>query len=221
MKFRTIIYSIGALIVLSSCTPTNEKRGQEMAANYLKGVLFHYGSYEPIQTVVDSAFMSLANDKEAIDLMEEMTNLVGKAIKYSEDLNQSERLMEIWAPDGYDSAFRSGQYRRAKEEKERNQRLLDNAKKQIEKQFDKIKTRQSQIKKGDFGGWKVYHKFKSLNGYATVDLFGEYVFLCDEDFNVQFAYPKESYDVNSKMMETIEVSNSISEFMDNMQDLVI
>lgn len=74
------------------------------------------------------------------------------------------------------------------------------------------------IKIGDFDGWKVYHKFKSLNGAGTVDLFGEYIFLCDSDFNEKSAYPKEDYDTIAKVMDAISTSDDISEMIEKVQD---
>lgn len=74
------------------------------------------------------------------------------------------------------------------------------------------------LKIGDFNGWKVYHKFKSLNGAGTLDLFGEYVFFCDEDFNEKSAYPKEDYEAISKVMIAISSSNDISDMIEKVQE---
>ncbi|WP_289202816.1 hypothetical protein, partial [Bacteroides acidifaciens] len=181
-------------------------------------------SYEPLQTKVDSSFVALSTDREAIELTLDMLKLFQSAQEYADKIESAESSMEIWSPSGYSSAYSKGEYRRAKEERDNNQRLLDKTKDRIQNQFSKIKSRQSYLeaeallKIGDFNGWKVYHKFKSLNGAGTLDLFGEYVFFCDEDFNEKSAYPKEDYEAISKVMIAISSSNDISDMIEKVQE---
>ena len=224
MKTKSLIITLVALIGLCSCGKSKEEKAQEMAANYLKGVLYHFDSYEPLQTKVDSSFVALSTDREAIELTLDMLKLFQSAQEYADKIESAESSMEIWSPSGYSSAYSKGEYRRAKEERDNNQRLLDKTKDRIQNQFSKIKSRQSYLeaeallKIGDFNGWKVYHKFKSLNGAGTLDLFGEYVFFCDEDFNEKSAYPKEDYEAISKVMIAISSSNDISDMIEKVQE---
>lgn len=224
MKTKSLIITLVALIGLCSCGQSKEEKAQEMAANYLKGVLYHFDSYEPLQTKVDSSFVALSTDREAIELTLDMLKLFQSAQEYADKIESAESSMEIWSPSGYSSAYSKGEYRRAKEERDNNQRLLDKTKDRIQNQFSKIKSRQSYLeaeallKIGDFNGWKVYHKFKSLNGAGTLDLFGEYVFFCDEDLNEKSAYPKEDYEAISKVMIAISSSNDISDMIEKVQE---
>jgi hypothetical protein len=224
MKTKSLIITLVALIGLCSCGQSKEEKAQEMAANYLKGVLYHFDSYEPLQTKVDSSFVALSTDREAIELTLDMLKLFQSAQEYADKIESAESSMEIWSPSGYSSAYSKGEYRRAKEERDNNQRLLDKTKDRIQNQFSKIKSRQSYLeaeallKIGDFNGWKVYHKFKSLNGAGTLDLFGEYVFFCDGDFNEKSAYPKEDYEAISKVMIAISSSNDISDMIEKVQE---
>lgn len=224
MKTKSLIITLVALIGLCSCGQSKEEKAQEMAANYLKGVLYHFDSYEPLQTKVDSSFVALSTDREAIELTLDMLKLFQSAQEYADKIESAESSMEIWSPSGYSSAYSKGEYHRAKEERDNNQRLLDKTKDRIQNQFSKIKSRQSYLeaeallKIGDFNGWKVYHKFKSLNGAGTLDLFGEYVFFCDEDFNEKSAYPKEDYEAISKVMIAISSSNDISDMIEKVQE---
>lgn len=226
MKTKTLIITLIALIGLCSCGKSQEEKAQSMAANYLKGVLYHYDSYEPLQTKVDSSFVALSTDKEAIELTLDMLKLFQSAQGYADKVENAESSMEIWSPSGYSSAFSKGEYRRAKEERDSNQELLDKTKDRIHKQFSKIKSRQSYLeaeaplKMGDFDGWKVYHKFKSLNGAGTLDLFGEYVFFCDKDFNVESAYSKEDFDAINKIMVAISESTELPELGEKLQEVI-
>ncbi|WP_289769254.1 hypothetical protein [Muribaculum intestinale] len=224
MKLKSLIIIATSLLSLSACGPTQEEKAQSMAANYLKGVLYHFDSYEPLQTKVDSSFVSLSSDEESIELTLDMLKLCQSAQKYANKIEMAERSMEIWSPNGYSSAFNKGKYRRAKEERNNNQELLDRTIDRIYKQFSKIKSRQSYLeveaplKIGEFDGWKVYHKFKSLNGAGTVDMFGEYVFFCDVNFNEKLAYSKEDYDALAKIMTIISSSDDISDMIEKIQD---
>lgn len=224
MKTKSLIITLVALIGLCSCGQSKEEKAQEMAANYLKGVLYHFDSYEPLQIKVDSSFVALSTDEEAIKLTLDMLKLFQSAQEYADKIESAESSMEIWFPSVYSSAFSKGEYCRAKEERDNNQELLDKTSDRIQKQFAKIKSRQSYLeaeailKMGDFNGWKVYHKFKSLNGAGTVDLFGEYVFFCDEDFSEKSAYSKEDYDAIAKIMTIISSSDDVSEMIEKVQD---
>lgn len=226
MKTKPLIITLIALIGLCSCGKSQEEKAQSMAANYLKGVLYHYDSYEPLQTKVDSSFVALSTDKEAIELTLDMLKLFQSAQGYADKVENAESSMEIWCPSGYSSAFSKGEYRRAKEERDSNQELLDKTKDRIHKQFFKIKSRQSYLeaeaplKMGDFDGWKVYHKFKSLNGTGTLDLFGEYVFFCDKDFNVESAYSKEDFDAINKIMVAISESTELPELGEKLREVI-
>ncbi len=224
MKLKSIIVITASILSLSACSPSNEEKAQTMAADYLKGVLYHFDSYEPLQTIVDSSFVALSTDEQAIKMTLDMIKLFNSAQEYANEVERAESFMEMWSPTGYDTAFSKGEYRRAKEERDNNQELLDKTKDRIQKQFSKIKSRQSYLeleavlKIGDFDGWKVCHKFKSLNGAGTVDLFGEYVFFCDKDFNEKAVYPKEDYDAIAKIMVAISSSDDISDMIDKIQD---
>lgn len=220
MKLKRPLISImtmGLLIAISACSQTKEEKAQEMAANYLKGVLYHFDSYEPLQTKVDSSFVSLSTDKEAIELTMDMLKLFQSAQGYADKVERAESSMEIWSPCGYSSAFSKGEYRRAKEKRDENQELLDKTRDRILNQFSKIKERQGTLDEGKFDGWKVYHKFKSLNGAGTVDLFGEYIFLCDTDLREETAYSKDDYDAISKVMNAISSSEDISEMIEKVK----
>lgn len=107
---------------------------------------------------------------------------------------------------------------RAKNERDKNQRLLNKTFDRIQTLIEKIKARQSDIKEGDFKGWKVYHKFKSLNGEGSMALFGEFIFFCDKDFNLEFAYSKEDIDAISKVIEAVLSSDNLHEFGEKLQE---
>lgn len=220
MKLKPLISIMGLLIALSACSTSKEEKAQEMAAHYLKGVIYNFDSYEPLQTKVDSSYVSLSTDKEAIELTKDMLKLFQLAQDYAKKVERAESSMEIWSPNGSSSAFIKGEYRRAKEKRNENQRLLDKTKERIQNQFSKIKSRQSNLDMGKVAGWKVYHKFKSLNVTGSTDSFGEYVFICDDKFIETSAYSKEDYDALNKIMIAISESTELSQFVDKLQDII-
>ena len=108
MKTKSLIITLVALIGLCSCGQSKEEKAQEMAANYLKGVLYHFDSYEPLQTKVDSSFVALSTDREAIELTLDMLKLFQSAQEYADKIESAESSMEIWSPSGYSSAYSKG-----------------------------------------------------------------------------------------------------------------
>lgn len=221
MKKFLILIIISASIGLYSCGKSSKEKAQDLAAEYLKGVLYHFDSYEPLETHVDSSFVSLANDKEAIEQTLDMIKFISSLEKIVREKEDAEITMDIYEPDNYSSAYSLGKYNRAKEERDRLQHRLEKAKENIQNRFEEIKARQAELKVGDFSGWRIYHKFKSLNGAKTIDLFGEYILFCDKEFNsIEFAYSKEEYDAISKMMEAIASSSNATEFAENIQGTI-
>lgn len=218
MKLKSALIVILSIFALSSCGPNKEEKAQNMAANSLKGVLFHFDSYEPLETKVDSLYTSFATDKEAINLTIDMLKLFQSAEEYAEKVERAEKSMEVWSPNTYSSTFGKGQYRRATEDRDGYQRRLEQTRDRIKKQFSLIKERQEAISEGKFDGWFVYHKFKSLNGPATVYIFGEYIFICDSEFKERMAYPKEEYDAICKIMTAISTSNDVPGMIEKLQE---
>ena len=220
MKTKCLKISLIAFLGLCSCGQSKEEKAQQMAAEYLKGTLYHFDSYEPLQIKVDSSFISLSCDNEAIELTLDMLKLFQSAEEYARKVERAESSMEIFTPNGFSSTYRRVEYKRAKNERDENKRLFDKTKDRIQTQFEKIKARQSAINDGAFNGWKVYHKFKSLNGARTLDLFGEYIFLCDKDFNVESAYTKEDFDAISKFIEAISESADLPELGEKLEEVI-
>lgn len=221
MKLRFCIIAIAAFIGFTSCEPSNEEKAQKMAAEYLKGTLFHFDSYEPLQTKVDSMFVSLSSDKEAIDLTLDLVKMFELADKYLENVTREESSMNIWEPNGYSSSYSKGEYEQAKKKRDENQASLERTRERIMTQFDKIKARQASIKTGEFNGWKVYHKFKSLNGSGTLDLLGEYIFLCDENFQEENVFSQDEYKQISLIIDAIAESDDVYGFVEKLQDIIM
>lgn len=220
MKTKSLIITLVAFLGLCSCEQSKEEKAQQMIVEYFKDKVYHFDSYKPLQTKVDSLFVSLAFDKEAIYLTLDMLKLFQLKEEYTNKIEDAESSMDIWSPDGYSSTYSRGEYKRAKKERDENKRRLDKTKDRIKAQFDKIKTRQSKIKTGVFDGWKVYHRLKCLNGAGTFDLFDEHIFLCDKNFNVKFECSKKDFEFLSKILNTIAVSDDVPEFVEKLQDVI-
>lgn len=206
-------------VFIFSCAPSNEERAKEMVANYLKGILYHYDSYEPITTTVDSLFVSVTTDEDAIAMTVEFFKMIRAANECAEKIQDAERSMEIWAPSGYSTSFGRMEYNQAKNEKEQQEQRFGKLQNKLNTQFSQIKKKQASLQTGEFSGWKVYQKFKSLNGAGTLDLFGEYIFLCDKNFENCRGYEKDEFDMLTKIIQAIGKSEDISDLQDNLMDI--
>lgn len=216
MAMKKLLILLTIIFGLSSCIPSNEKKAEQMAAKYIKEILYHPESYEPIETRVDSSFISM-------DLLNETKNLF-KLLQiiqeYASKSNRAERTMAIYVPSGYYSGYGTVEYRQAKQEFDRYQRLLQEKTEQLINQFDKIKSLQSATRDHNFNGWFVYHRYSGSNGLGNV-LTGEFIFLCDKNFNIKEAYPIEEYNIMIKVMDIIMQSKDLQDFVDMTEEFSI
>lgn len=213
MAMKKLLILLTIIFGLSSCVPSNEKKAEQMAAKYIKEILYHPESYKPIKTRVDSSAISIEIINESKNILE----LFKILNEYLTKIHDAEDSMEAYAPVGYFGGYGNVKYRRAKQDYERYQRLLKEKSNIFVAQLEKIKSLQAATGSSKFNGWKVYHKFSSLNGLGDV-LPSEFIFLCDKKFNIKAAYPMEEYNLMIKAVEIIMQSKDLQDFADRLEE---
>lgn len=216
MAMKKLIIFLAFILGMSSCVPSNEKKAEQMASKYIKENLYHPESYKSIETRVDSSFISM----ELINETKNLFQLLQIIAEYASKSNSAERTMAIYAPAGYYSGYGTLEYRQAKQEFDRYQRLLKEKTEQLINQFDKIKSFQSATRNHEFNGWLVYHKYSGSNGLGNV-LTGEFIFLCDKNFNIKEAYPIEEYNIMTKVVDIVMQSKDLQDFADKAEEFSI
>ena len=172
---RTTFLILAVLLTAAACAAScasREKRADKAIAEYLFKTLYDYESYQPIETIVDTAYASPLTD-DAVRAEAATAKLAyDKYEKAMEDFNDALETVRIWT--GTWDSYSRQKYNDAKEEME--QRLAE-AKTYLQLFYEKeytINQMADSIQSGRIG-WAVTHKYrcKSKGGYALLseDLF--------------------------------------------------
>ncbi len=201
-------------LIMTSCTPSNEEKAEKLIKETLKGYLYHPDSYEPISTRVDSTFIDATTIEPIMGICDEIKDLIPQIIKCKRKIILAESSMDIWAPDGYSSQFSRGNYARAKKDKEQAKSALDKYTKKLSEQIASLKENVGKYHKGEFTGWVVSHRFRSLNGEGSMTIPGEMIFFCDEAFTTCFGYEIDKFETFAKILEALDEATSDADIID-------
>ncbi len=209
----TLLFCAIALI-MTSCTLSNEEKAEKLIKETLKDYLYHPDSYEPISTRVDSMFIDVTTIEPIMEISDEIKDLISKINGCEGKIESAESSMDIWAPDGYSSQFSRGNYARAKKEKEEAKSDLDKYTKKLSGQLASLKENVVKYHKGEFTGWVVSHRYRSLNGTGSMTIPGETIFFCDEEFTTCCGYEVDDFEDFAKILKAVDEATSDEDIMD-------
>lgn len=166
---------LSAILLLAagaaSCVP-RAKKADKAIADYLFKTLYDYESYQPVETIVDTAYASPLTDKAIRSEAATAKEAYEKHEKAMEGFNDALETMRIWNV-AWDSYSRN-KYKEAKDEMDA---CLAEAKTWLQLFYEKelaIREAADTVRDGMIG-WAVTHKYrcKSKGGYALLseDLF--------------------------------------------------
>ena len=227
MKKAIITLSLCAVtFIMASCALSNEEKAEKLVKETLKDYLYYPDSYEPISTRVDSMFIDVTAIEPIIEISDEISDLISKIDKCEMDIESAETSMNIYAPDGYSSRFTSGKYARAKKEKyarakkekEEAQLYLDKYAKKLLGKVASLKENVAKYHKGEFTGWAVSHRFRSLNGAGSMTIPGEIIFFCDKEFTNGVGYEVGKFEEFAKILKAVDEATSDEDILDYFED---
>ena len=199
---------------MTSCTLSNEEKAEKLIKETLKDHLYHPESYEPISTRVDSMFIDVTTIEPIIEIHNEIKDLMFKINRCNRKIKSAESSMDIWDPYGFSTQYTRGEYARAKNEKEEAVSDLNKYTKKLSKQLASLKENVAKYHKGEFTGWAVIHRFKSLNGAGSMAVPGEMVFFCNEDFTTCSGYEVDKIMDLTKILKVVDEASSDEDIMD-------
>lgn len=164
-----------AALVFVGCTVSPEKKAASIVEKAVKASLYHPNSYDPIGTIVDSAFAPM----DAPDFFEKTLKLYELGVEMEDcdrEMKHAKSSMAIWS-NPY-SAFSRNEYNEAKEEYENYVAKMETLQKKGEKLGEELKGIAEQGR--SFIGWKVTHSYRAQNN-AGQTLIGETVFILDPE----------------------------------------
>lgn len=219
MKKAIVTLSLCAVaLIMASCTLSNERKAEKLVRETLKDYLYHPDSYEPTSTRVDSMFIDVTTIEPIMNISGKISNLISKIDECEMDIESAETSMNIYAPDGYSSQFTRGEYVRAKKEKEEAQSDLDKYTKKLSGEVTSLKENVAKYHKGEFTGWAVSHRFRSLNGAGSMTIPGEMIFFCDKEFTNCVGYEVSKFEEFAKILKAVDEATSDEDIMDYFKD---
>ncbi|WP_373111564.1 hypothetical protein [Bacteroides caccae] len=201
-------------LVITSCTLSNEEKAEKLVKETLKDYLYHPDSYEPISTRVDSMFIDVTTIEPIMKISDEIKNLISKINRCERKIESAESSMDIFAPNGYSSQYSRGEYSRAKKEKEEAKSDLNKYTKKLSEQLAFLKENVAKYHKGEFTGWAVSHRFRSLNGAGSMTIPGEMIFFCDAEFTTCGGYETDKFEDFVKILNAVDEATSDEDVID-------
>lgn len=209
----TLLFCAVAL-VMTSCTLSNEEKAEKLVKETLKGYLYYPDSYEPISTKVDSMFVDVTTIESIMKISDDIKDLMSKINRCKRKIESAESSMDIHAPDGYSSQFSRRVYAREKKEKEEAQSEMDKYTKKLSEQLVSLKENVAKYHKGEFTGWVVSHRFRSLNGEGSKTIPGEMIFFCDKVFTTCGGYEVHKIENFAKILKAVNEATSDDDIID-------
>ena len=201
-------------VIMTSCTLSNEDKAERLVKETLKDYLYHPDSYEPLSTRVDSMFIDVTTIESIMETSDEIKDLISKINRCEREIESAESSMDIWAPDGYSSQYSRGEYARANKEKEKAKSDLDKYTKKLSGQFVSLKENVAKCHKGEFTGWAVSHRFRSLNGAGSMTIPGEMIFFCDKEFTTCSGYEANKFEDFVNVLKAVDEATSDEDILD-------
>lgn len=103
---KIIFITLSAIFVLSGCK-SKEDKALEVIKNQMFQTLYDFESYQPIETKIDSAFLSIYTDSAIIRHGYIINELLEKVNKAFDEINEYKNSMEIWSDSYSVNVFRS------------------------------------------------------------------------------------------------------------------
>lgn len=197
---KIILVGIAALAFVG-CTMSPEKKAASIVEKAVKSSLYHPDSYDPIGTVVYSAFAP----KDDPDFFEKTLKLYELSIEMEScdrEIKHAKSSMMIWS--GSWDAYSKNEYNQHKEEYENYAAKMETLQKKGEKLGQDLKSMAEQGR--NFIGWKVTHSYRAQNN-AGQTLIGESVFILDPEMNQILA----GYNTNDSDYQSVQAMYEMME----------
>ncbi len=214
MKKFLVVFAV----IMTSCTLSNEDKAEKLVKETLKDYLYHPDSYEPIFTMVDSMFIDATIIEPIMEISNDIKDLMSKINRCKREIESAESSMDIWAPGSYSSQLSRGEYARAKKDKEEAQSNLNKYTNKLSAQFISLKENAAKYRKGEFTGWVVTHRFRSLNGAGSMTIPGEMIFFCDKEFTICSGYEADKIEELANVLKAVIDATSDEDIKDYFEE---
>ena len=209
-----IILLFCVVALMTSCTLSKEEKAEKLVKETLKSYLYYPDSYEPLATRVDSMFIDVTTIEPIMKISDDIKDLMSKINRCESKISSAESSMDIYSPTGFSSQYSRGEYARAKKEKEEAKYKLDKSIKKLSAQLASLKENVAKYHKGEFTGWAVTHRFRSLSGLGSVSIPQEMIFFCDEKFTSCSGYEFGKFEDFVKILKAVDEATSDEDILE-------
>ena len=190
---KYVCYLMAIVLVLSSCGKSPEDKANALIKEAICKTLYNADSYDPVSTIVDSAFTPFDDPefyKQTLELYElgkDIENYKNQAKKAEENIAHYQDMLRIMYSNSSKLSLKQAQ-----EEYDNALAKKSKAEERVYKLIDILKAEIQQ--KPLFIGFKAKHRYraKSDTGYPS---FGDVVFLFDKDITqIVYAWDLDNYE---------------------------
>lgn len=173
---------IGLIAILLVSCQSKEEKAAEYIKNELSKTLYDFDSYQPIETNVTVAKMTMYNDSACRSMAADIAEYMKEYTEFLEEAKSAEEHMDIWArPTYYSSSYSDDKYYYYKKIYEDN---LSNANFILylsERVVAELNEKIAKLDTAKVIGWEVKHRFrcKTKGGNSTI---ADYRYVLDKDF---------------------------------------
>ena len=186
---KKLLLLVAGIVTLASCSKSPEKKADALIKKELNKVLYHAETYDPVETVLDSAFYPL----DSPVLYELIDQANAASIEYNEQEQKAKSAkssMALWDTP-YQSAYGRNRYNEYKDTFEKASEQAEKLKNKMDQFYQKICSMLNE--KPKFVGYKALHSFRAQNNVGDV-AFGHDFFLMDEKLEkVTYSCEAEKY----------------------------
>lgn len=172
---KKLVLVLTAMMAVA-CSQTPEEKATALIQESVKKSLYHPDSYDPVETMVDSAFAPM-DDPVFYEKSLKVCHLSVELQKYTEEAKRAQSSMAIWQ-NSWD-AFSKNKYNDAKKENDTYNEKIELLEAKIQKVGEDMMELVESGRK--FIGFKVTHKFRAKNNKGNT-LMGKNVYITDENF---------------------------------------
>lgn len=183
--------------MLVSCSQSPKEKANVLIEDNVKKMLYHAETYDPVETVVDSAFAPF-DDPQFYNKTLQLIKLEKTVEKYDRKMKDAAFSMSLHI-DSYQSAYQRSQFQKDKDRYEKNAENKKDAEEKVMKLSEELK---QEIDKGRrFIGFKAWHRFRAQDN-AGLTNFGSMEYLFDKDINHILAI----YDMEEREYKAVQLT---------------
>ena len=203
-KFILILVAVIVAVTVTSCK-SKEEKAAELIKQELSHVLYDFGSYEPIETVVTEAKHIPTNDIACVNKALDAITYHELAVEYAKDGKSALETMCIWgSPSRYSTSYSDIRYYESKYEFVDAVKKANTYFKKYNSSIDDLKIMIKNINPSETVGYNVEHTFrcKTMGGFWSI---GHYRFIIDKKIKkIIFYIDEDEKDEVSDFIESVQ-----------------